>query len=139
MNIKQYLRDLRLTPANSIVIGSGILSALAIRESNDIDLVVDPNMYNRLSQDSRFEKKVKREKEILVWDLFEIGTSWTVVGKKWSFDDLLDQSIIIDDVRYNSIEFLLAAKEDWVKNDDIVRQKDLDDIKLMKEYLGNSS
>lgn len=139
MNIKPKLELFSLTPSNSIVIGSGILNALGIRESKDIDLVVDTNTYGRLSRNSRFERKINGEKEILVWDLFEIGTSWTVVGKKWLFDELFKQSIVIDDVRYITIEFLLTAKRGWVKNDETPRQKDLDDIKMMKDYLGNVS
>ena len=37
MDIKEKLEKMRLTPGNSIVISSGILNALGLRESKDID------------------------------------------------------------------------------------------------------
>ena len=37
MEIKSKLEDLGLTPENAIVIGSGILNALGLLESKDID------------------------------------------------------------------------------------------------------
>lgn len=89
MNIKDELKKLGLSPDNSIVIGSGILSTLGIRESKDIDVVVDENVYLRLSSDSRFKKSENHGREILVDDLFEIGTSWGVLGKNWEFKDFL--------------------------------------------------
>ena len=40
--LAKKLRELGLNADNAIVIGSGILQALGIRKSNDIDLVVTP-------------------------------------------------------------------------------------------------
>lgn len=71
---------------------------------------------------------------MLTDNLFEIGTSWTVVGKAWRFNDLLDYSTIIDGVRYNTVEFLRDAKRRWIADGE-GRQKDIDDVKLMEQYL----
>ena len=137
MDIKNKLNELDLNSDNSIVIGSGILNALNLRESKDIDVVVTEEKYKELSDNSRFRKEQNHGREILNDDLFEIGTSWTVVGKTWKFDDLLNHSTTIDGVRYNKVEFLLGAKRRWIADGE-GRQKDIDDVKLMEQYLSGS-
>lgn len=134
MNTKNELNKIGLTPDNSIIIGSGILSALGIRESKDIDVVVDKETYDRLKSDSRFHKAENHGREILADDLLEIGTSWGVLGKNWSFGDFLSKSVVIDGVRYITLEFLLAVKKSWLLDKD-VRQKDKDDVQMIEKYL----
>lgn len=137
MDISTKLGELGLSTDNSIVIGSGILSALSIRNSNDIDVVVDQKAYARLKQDSRFTIGQNHDREILADELFEIGTSWGVLGKEQALDDLTKNSVVIDGIRYITLEFLLAVKQSWLK-DDNVRQKDIDDVKLIQEHIMNS-
>ena len=127
-----------MTSDNAIIIGSGILSARNLRESKDIDVVVTEEKYEELSTSDRFRKAKNHGREVLTDDLFEIGTIWTAVGKTWKFDDLLDHSALIDGVRYNSVEFLLSAKKGWLADGDI-RQKDVDDVKLIEGYLKQTS
>ncbi len=132
--MKGLLADIGLTPDNSVVIGSGILSALGIRDSKDIDAVVIEDVYSRLGQDPKFTKSQNHGREILTMNLFEIGTSWGVLGKDQSYKDLAENSVVIDGVRYITPEFLLEVKRSWLKDDD-VRQKDIDDVKLIEEYI----
>jgi hypothetical protein len=132
-NFKNELMKVGLNSDNAVVIGSGILDALNLRESADIDIIVKEEKYKEMAESHRFKKKKKRGKELIVDDLFEIGTSWTVIGKNWEFNDLLNQSIVIDDVRYNTIDFLLDVKCYWVANKD-ARQKDIDDVKLIEQH-----
>lgn len=133
MNINSELSTLSLNPDNSVVIGSGILSALKLRENRDIDVIVTKEKYKELADNNRFKRKQNHGREILTDGLFEIGTRWIIVGKTWEFDDLLDCSTTIDGVRYNSVEFLLGAKRRWIANGE-GRQKDIDDVKLMEQY-----
>lgn len=134
MKIKNKLKELGLGPDNSVVIGSGILSALNLRESKDIDAVVTEEKYKEFHANSSFKKEQNHGREILTDDLFEIGTGWTVIGKNYKFDDLLDYSIVMDGVRYNTVEFLLDVKRHWFTNGE-ARQKDIYDIRLMEDYL----
>lgn len=113
--ISKKLEEIGLNSDNAIVIGSGILNALNLRES----------------------KEENHGKEILINGLFEIGTIWTVIGKTWKFSDLLNYSVIINDVRYITIQFLLDVKKCWLADGD-ARQKDKDDIKLIENYLKNT-
>ena len=136
MHIKSKLDELGLTPENSVVIGSGILNVLGIRESNDIDLVVTANAYTFLSEDDSFRKAENHGKNVLENQLFEIGTSWDQLGRSWEYDDLFGRSVVIGGVRYITLEFLLEVKRSWL-SDKNVRQKDIDDVKLIEDYLLN--
>jgi len=138
MDIKRELERIGLTIENSVVIGSGILSALNIRESQDIDVTVSEDVYKRLSVDSRFKKAENHGREVLTDGLLEIGTSWGVLNKDWKFDDFLGESVVIDEVRYTTLEFLLAVKQSWLLEKD-ARQKDIDDAELIKNYLLNKN
>jgi len=136
IEIKNKLDGLGLNSDNAVVIGSGILNALNLRESKDIDVIATEGKYKELSSNNRFHKEQNHGREILTDDLFEIGTIWNVVGKNWKFEDLLNNSTIIDGVRYNSVEFLLNAKRRWIAGGE-GRQKDIDDVKLMEHYLSD--
>lgn len=133
-DFKNKLATLGLNSRNSVVIGSGILNALGIRKSNDIDVVVDEAMYTRLRGDGRFREEQHYGRSVLVDDSFEVGTSWGVLEKDQTLSDLIKRSAIIDDVRYMTLDFLLAVKKSWLQDDD-VRQMDIDDVKLIEEYL----
>lgn len=135
-NNKDSLNQFGLTPDNSIVVGSGILSALQLRKSNDIDVIATEEKYKELSSDNHFKEEYSHGRYFLSDGLFEISTGWTIVGKRWDFNSLLDESTIIDGVRYNTVEFLLNAKSAWVKNGE-ERPKDVADIKLMEAYLSS--
>ena len=137
MEIKNNLIALGLNTDNAIVIGSGILNALNLRESKDIDVVVTEEKYWELAGNNRFRKLQNHGSEILDDGLFEIRTSWTVIGKAWGFEDLLYYSTIIDNVRYNAVEFLLDVKRRWIM-EGIGREKDYNDVKLMEHYLSDS-
>lgn len=134
MDFAQKLRDLGLGPDTAIVIGSGILNALGIRKSKDIDLVVTPEEYARLEADAHFKKEEFQGRILLRDELFEIGTEWGVLGNDRSFADLSGDTCVIDGVRYLTPEFLLAVKKSWV-SDGAAREKDIADIALIEAYL----
>ena len=134
IDVKSRLDEIGLNPDSAIVIGSGILGALHIRDIHDIDLVVTEEAYGRLVQDSRFKKTETHGREILTYGVYEIGINWAVMGKSWDFASLSEHSTVIDGVRYIDISFLLDVKRSWTAEGD-VRQKDLDDIQLIEDYI----
>jgi len=133
-DFKNKLATLGLNARNSVVIGSGILDALGMRKSGDIDVVVDEATYARLRDGGHFQEEQRYGRSVLVDDTFEINTHWGVLGKDQTLSDLARQSVTIDDVRYITLDFLLAVKKSWLLDDD-VRQKDIDDVRLIEEYL----
>ena len=127
--IQEILRSYSLNPSNSIVIGSGILNALGIRKSNDIDITVKQKTYARLSELPEFEIKNNSESEMLTTDILEISTNLPTPKHTYSFKELFDNSIVIDQVRYLKLEFLLIIKKQWN------RDKDKKDIRLIEKYI----
>ena len=132
--LREKLSDLGLDLSNSIVIGSGIMEALGIRQSNDIDLVVTDAVYRRLKGEGVFEETTTRGRRILAGNQYEIGAFWQVLGKDRNLSELRKRSIVVEGVRYVSLEFLLDVKKSWLLDDD-VRQKDRDDVHLIERYL----
>ncbi len=133
LTMKKKLQKLGLNSDNSIVIGSGILQALEIRKSKDIDIVTTQKIYDILKKSGKFTIKQNNGREILTKDLLEIGTKWKVLGKSYKFEDFNNNSIVIDNIRYITLEFLYKAKKSWVR-EGTVRPKDKIDIKLIEEY-----
>jgi len=138
MDIHAVLKSLYLGVDDHVLIGSGILGALGIRPIGDLDVTVSPETYARLSQDPRFTKTEAYGREVLVDDPLEIGTSWGVLGGQ-SFEDLKEKSVVVNKVRYITLEFLLAVKRSWVAQGGVIRQKDADDIALIEAYLAKQT
>lgn len=132
--MKGNLQKIGLTADNAVVIGSGILQALGIRQSNDIDIVASQAEYDRLKTSGKFSThKTQYKKEVLTDELFEIGTSWDILGKNYRFDDLKKESVVIDNVRYITLDFLYKIKTSWIA-EKTVRPKDIADLRLIEEY-----
>ena len=133
--MKKRLLSLGLNSNNSIVIGSGILNVLGIRKSNDIDIVVDENIFTQLKNISGFKYSEHMNGKIckLSNSRIEIVSGWEVLGKFHRFKDFQDKSIIIDGVRYITLDFIYKAKKSWLK-EKAQRPKDVEDLKLIEEY-----
>jgi len=130
-DIQEILNRYSLNINNSIIIGSGIMNALNIRESHDIDITVEQKSYDRLSKLPEFQVKKASGLNVLTTDILEIGTAFPInnLSKIYSFDELFQNSIVIDNVRYITLEFLLEIKKKWL------REKDKRDIELIEKYL----
>ncbi len=136
MNIKALLSEFYLNLDNAIVIGSGILNALELRKSNAIEVIVSEQTYKQLLKNTSFtfKEKERKDRASLDFGLLDVGTVWTIVEQQWTFESLLEHSIVIGDVRYITIEFLCNAKTSLLLNGEF-RQKDKDDVVLMNAYL----
>lgn len=134
MNIKAILLEAHLDSDNAIVIGSGILNALELRKNDDVEVIVSEQVYNNIQKNDSFKEKEIKGRTSLESGLLDVAKIWTIVDKQWTFDSLLEHSIVIDDVRYITVEFLCNAKTSWLLNGEF-RQKDKDDVVLMNTYL----
>lgn len=135
-DFRKRLLEVGVDSKNGVVIGSGILQALKLRDSNDIDIVVSDDIYNQLKDTHNFEVKTVFGREILKNDIFEIGTDWFVLEQSYKFEDLKKNSLVIEGIRYITISFLYRVKQSWIKETN-ARQKDIDDIELIDLYLKN--
>lgn len=136
IDIKQKLSELSLNPENSIVIGSGILNALNIRESHDIDVVVNSETYNRLKLNPQFTIAQPLGLDVIQYDVYEISKDWNMrdMNKAYTFEEIFENSVVIDEVRYISLEFLLKVKRFWITGKN-PRGKDIKDIEIIENYI----
>jgi hypothetical protein len=123
MDFKQKIAELNLPEDSYVVVGSGILGALSIRASNDIDLVVIEDVYQDIKK-LGWKQGLWGEDIVFQQDVFDIGNDW--YGEKAA--DLLKHAQIIDTVPYLNLDDVY----EWKKMKG--REKDLRDLELIDEY-----
>lgn len=128
MDIQEKIRSLNLPKDSFIVVGSGILGALGIRESNDIDMIVSQEIFNTLDA-AGWEHDTWVDQTVLKKDLFDIGTHWS--GQ--TVDELLRRATVMDNIPYLSLDDLLVWKKERA------RPKDIIDIQLINDYRERSA
>jgi len=112
-------------PANSyVVIGGGVMEALGLRETNDVDLVVTKRTYDHFRAKGWREYVQDDGKRLLSHHGYQIML--TFVGKNMS--ELRENAFTISGVRFMSLDDLITCKQT------IGRKKDLEDIKLIRRY-----
>lgn len=127
-------RELGLDTENSIITGSGILQALNIRQSGDIDLMVTTEIFDRLKNSGEYKLVNKEYGDILSGKNIDLRKVWRVLNKEYDFSSIKKETIIIDGYRYLSPDFLYRVKKSWIKRG-TARPKDVKDVKLLNNYL----
>ncbi len=127
-SIIDRVKALELPESEYVIIGSGIMDALGIRESHDVDMVVSDRLYETL-KNADWEEQEQYGVHMLTHEDVEVWPSWYHEGARLSLSQLVDRSVSIDSVRFVSPEFLL----EWKRA--ARREKDLPDIELLQEYL----
>lgn len=114
-----------------VVIGSGVMDALGMRLSNDIDLVVSKLLFAELKSSGDYLYSVKHDEEVLEKDDQEIWLSWNNGGVS-NFAQLWDEGVTIDTVRFCHPKTVL----EWKRRQN--RPKDQADIVTLRNYLDDS-
>jgi len=128
--MKKLLRELKalnLPPDQFAIFGSGPLGIRGIREINDLDLVVLPELWQELAKKYPVKKiKIdpKRYKAFLSKNI-EVASK-PMFGFKAR--EMIESADIIDDIRFVNLETTI----EWKKK--AGREVDLRDIKLIKAY-----
>lgn len=129
MNIITEVKKLKLEPDQYIVIGSGILSALGIRATDDVDLVVSQTIYDYYKKQGWSEKNWPMGEPTVANGIYEMGTDWGDDTNIYHLADLLRNKQVVEGVNFVSLDFLKKWK--LAKG----RSKDLADVKLIDDYL----
>lgn len=124
MDIFQKIKELNLPEGKYVIVGGGILVALGLLEwDDDVDICVAPDIFDNFqTQGWRQEEWVG--KPVLKHDVYDIGVDFG----EWSLDDLLKDTVTINNIPFMSLEKLLTWK--W----QMKRPKDLRHIALIEEY-----
>jgi hypothetical protein len=130
-----YLRavkQLDLQAQDYIVVGSGVLSALGLREAGDVDLIVSPAVYEQFEATGAWRRKYYPDGTYgLANGSYEVGLNWDGRDGEPNLQDLKRQEIIIDGVPFMDLARLRAWKQA------MGRPKDLADILLIDRYLSD--
>ncbi len=135
MNISGTLTDLELPTEEYIVVGSGILNALNLRESNDIDLVVSEALFEHLSESGNWKRQTHNDLDIPIVERgpVEAFLTWDDPQYQPNLASLQQDQRVMDDVPYVSLARLRRWKERTG------RPKDISDIALIDEYVRKHS
>lgn len=128
--------ELGLVGNEYAVFGSGILGALDIRKSRDIDFIVTRELFEKLKKHELWEefrydngdeavRNLKYENVEVAYYYCELFP----LCDEGNLKRMIDGAMLIDGVRYTNLADTLALKKAWG------REKDLQDVKLIEEYL----
>ncbi len=121
MKYLDELNRLNLPIDKYAIFGSGVLAIRGIRENKDLDIIVKWELWDELI----FKYEVKDD-EIEIGNLHIVRNLFPDVGH---VDSLIYESEVINGIHYVKLEKLLQWKK--IKR----RDKDLEDIKLIENYL----
>lgn len=128
-NIIEKIKVLNFPPDQYVVIGSGTMAALGIREASDIDMSVLPELHKKLRESGEWEEDVRYGKVFLKKDDFEInpGLSWG--DYQTTTAEAIQSALIIDGIPFLNLYELKKFKQA------LGRDKDFADIKLIDDHL----
>jgi len=124
MNVFERCEELNLPPSEFIVEGSGVLDALGIRESRDLDVVVQQSTFEKL-QRRGLVQKTKDDDPYLASGEIEVWLSFAGKG----FDELMDETVQIRGYNFSSLDLI----KKWKQQRRL--EKDKRDLILIERYL----
>ena len=122
--IKAKLTSLQIDNDELIVAGNGILEALGIRNSNDADILVSEMTFRNVIK-SGYQAKFHVDGSAFV-RIGDIDLVYDWYGN--SFNYLLPKTILIDDLKFLSLDYTREWKLERSSD------KDLMDIELIDDY-----
>lgn len=129
MDIFKKLKELNFPIGEYVVVGSGILAALGIREARDLDIAVSDKLLNDLLNNPIYKKETRYNKLFLITDDVEIITQLNWEDYTTKKEDAIKTAKIINEYPFLNIEETIKFKNA------LGREKDFNDIKALKAYL----
>lgn len=131
VNIFKTIKELNLPNGEYVVVGSGIMGALGIREINDVDLCVSSKILQTFKEKDGWRSYKKWNKTFLEnkgknIDMFS-QLAWE--GYQTTREKAIETAEHINGVPFLNIEETIKFKEA------LGREKDMEDIKLLEECL----
>ncbi len=140
MDIFEIVKSLEFPLGSYIVVGSGHLIALGLKDFKDVDIVVTPEVFAECCRDPHWEQIPWTYPEKIghiflrqgVVELYEDVNSGSFNP---TTDELLERAAIINGVAFVSLEDTLNFKKEYCKKN----PKHLADINLIEQYLASKS
>lgn len=127
MNIFDEVQSLNLPIGEYAVVGGGVMAAHGLREHHDVDLIVTPELFKKLVTIG-WEKATDKENVIRKGN-FEADSDFHYQNYRPNQLELIENADLIRDIPFIKLSELLKFKEA------LGREKDKEDIELIKKYL----
>lgn len=131
MTIFERVKKLHFPLGEYIVIGAGILEALGIRDTHDVDIIVKPELFKKLKESKKYKEEIRWGKEFLIGDTIEIGLKFEWENYSTTIEEAIETATIVEGIPFLNLEETIRFKKA------MSREKDFKDIKLIEEYLKN--
>lgn len=128
-NLVDKVKGLNFPAGRYVVVGGGILAALGIRDTSDIDIAVMPELYAKLRSTGEWQEEERYGKLFLMQDDVDIIPRLDWEGYSTTTKDAIASAVIIDGVPFMNLEELKKFKKA------LGREKDAADEKLIEQYL----
>lgn len=122
----EELKTLQLPLGEFALCGSAPMAARGLRDVQDLDIIVSENLYQTLKQKYSDAKYQSTLGPLKINDL-EISCTW--LNNLDEAKKIIAETEIINDWPFAPLKYVIAYKQM------LNRQKDLDDLKLIEEYL----
>lgn len=132
MNIIEKIKELNFPKEHYVVIGSGTMDVLGIRKAQDIDISTSEELFEVLKNSGDWEEYEKYGRPFLKKDVFEINNQLNWDKYNTVLEEANKTALFIDDIPFLSLDELVKFKTASG------REKDIQDIKLIKEFQQNN-
>ena len=131
MTIFERVKRLHFPVGQYVVFGGGILEALGIRNTYDVDVMVTSELFEKLRESKIYKEEVRWGKIFLIGDQIEIGTKLDWENYSTTIEKAINTATIIDGVPFLNLQETIKFKKA------MGREKDFTDIELINEYLSS--
>lgn len=121
-DFRSVLHQLNIDANEAIFVGSALMEYYGARQANDLDILVQPVVFERLAASGEFKCGERDGNHFCCDQALEIWATW--FGD--TFDDVQKQSIEYDGVRFASPQYTVR----WKKM--LGREKDMRDIQFLE-------
>ncbi len=132
VDIFEEIEKLELPKDQFMVLGSGILAALKIREVGDVDLLLKPEIFDKLRSEGWKYEVIEiegRPREKISKGIVEAFKDFWWEGGSLSPEEGIAKAENIKGINFIPLPILLEVKKA------MGREKDVRDVALMEEYL----
>jgi hypothetical protein len=132
MNIFEEVEKLNFPKDEFMVLGSGILGALGIREIGDIDLLIKPELFEKLKQNGWKYEVIEingKPRDMISKGLVQAFKDFWWEEGEFGPEEGIARAEKINGIFFIPLKTLLEVKKA------MGREKDIKDVALMEEYL----
>lgn len=135
MNKEELLNEikkLKFTNTDFIIVGGGALAIRNLRETSDLDIVVIPELFEKLKNDNKWSYKTRPNgRPKLYKDFIEVYLDVNTNDFQRSTSQLFEHTDIFNQIQFIDLQTLMELKQSYG------REKDFHDIELIQTYLAS--